>query len=328
MSVREKKKRCYSCSYFAYVNSESLCEDCERKEKKREKGTGDQDEGSPRSTTHDCGRCSVRVKNNDNAMKCDECHCWFHIGCEKVSKALYEVMKENKELMWFCSRCRPQIRRNAQEVQKLRSQNQSLTEELEMEKRENKEIREMLKNLQEENKGLLGRVKALERGWAEKENKIIEKTWEKVEERLEEWEEKKSRRNNIMIFHMKESDKRDGEEREKDDLEACEEIIRESLGLDNIQIEKVLRMGKKVDGKRRALQVRLASEKQKWAVVSKAKALRNERDEEKKKIGISPDLTKREREESLALRRLLHERRAEGGQWKIIRGRVVEVERD
>ena len=63
-------------------------------------------------------------------------------------------------------------------------------------------------------------------------------------------------------------------------------------------------------------------------MVSRAKALKEERDEEKRKIGISPDLTRREREENFALRRLLAERRAEGGHWIIKRGRVVEVERD
>lgn len=40
--------------------------------------------------------------------------------------------------------CRPQVRKNAQEVRKIRFQNQSLTERLESEKNEKKEIKEML----------------------------------------------------------------------------------------------------------------------------------------------------------------------------------------
>ena len=51
-----------------------------------------------------CGICNKSVKKNHNAIQCDSCDFWVHIGCNDLSVAVYEFLKTDSEL-WYCLVC-------------------------------------------------------------------------------------------------------------------------------------------------------------------------------------------------------------------------------
>lgn len=54
-----------------------------------------------------CGKCEVVIEDNP-ALKCDICKVWFHIRCQKVPVAVYNLMVEEedgKQLDWKCTFC-------------------------------------------------------------------------------------------------------------------------------------------------------------------------------------------------------------------------------
>lgn len=149
------------------------------------------------------------------------------------------------------------------------------------------------------------------------EENIIQKTTEKVIEYVKEEEDKTRRKNNLVMYNVPESDKENSLERIDEDVAKCCDIFENSLGLEKEEfgIVKVIRLGKpRSDGRNRnrPMLVKLADEKEKWAVVKKAKNLKNETDVVKRRVGIALDLTVKEREVEGRLRQELYDRRANG----------------
>ena len=288
----ERKKKCSGCYSFAYLDREGKCEDCAKEEA---------EEGADL-----CGKCTRKVGKKDNGLECDECAMWFHIGCEGVALALYKQMQDHKGMLWFCKKCRPKVAKQARELKQLKEEmkglkeeNRELTEDLQKEREENKEMREKISRLQEENREMMKRMKAWEEGWEEKENRIVERAVERIEgNMMGEIEEKMQKKNKVVMFNLKEAENRE----ETRDKEKCEEIIKESLDLYDVKVRQVTRIGKKTEGKTRPILVEMENEKEKWAVVARAKRLREARNPEWRKIGVQPDMTRKEREENKKLR--------------------------
>ena len=116
--------------------------------------------------------------------------------------------------------------------------------------------------------------------------------------------------------------------REKDDTEICKEMFKEELGLDEMTVETVYRLGQPQDGKIRPAIVRFEEERTKWDVIKRGRDMRQAKDQKYREIKIWVDMTRQEREESKALREELRQKREEGGQWIIKHKRVVEVNED
>jgi exonuclease III len=53
---------------------------------------------------HKGGKCSKIVKNNDNAIQCDDCNKWVHSKCEMIDDQTYKLLGESEE-NWYCSIC-------------------------------------------------------------------------------------------------------------------------------------------------------------------------------------------------------------------------------
>ena len=103
----------------------------------------------------------------------------------------------------------------------------------------------------------------------------------------------------------------------------CRKIF-EEIRVNDCRMEQLIRLGKKRDdGKARPLLVRLGSEGEKWAVLSRAKNLRNS-GEPMSKVFVNRDMSREEREKDYRLRAMVAEKRRnrEVG-WKIRRGTLV-----
>lgn len=121
--------------------------------------------------------------------------------------------------------------------------------------------------------------------------------------------------------------------RMEEDKEMCKDVVENSLGLEesDYKIVKVIRLGKKREegAKPRPMLIKLEEEEQKWNIIKNARNLKDEMDLIKKNIGISRDMTVKEREQDFNLRQQLKEkiRMGELGWYiknrELIKGRAV-----
>lgn len=329
----KKKKVCTDCQKFTWVGvTQDKCERCEKQEPEgaaalspmaNKEEEEQQQGGRTRITGKDdnaCYKCKVQFKRGDNAIACDSCKKWFHCGCGKCSINLFNVIKKEKDVLWFCYSCKSGVLNACEEVKKLRE--------------ENKKIRQELKEFKEKNDMLADSIRQMEDKWNEQEKLIVDKAVQESVKRVEEVmeennrkmiekEEREKRRNNLIIFNLPESNKSEGKERIKEDADRCEFIFGGVLQVEEYNFDKIIRLGKKQEGKTRPTLVRMEDEHSKWNLISRNKRLRSDEDEVIKSLVIVPDLTEKQREEEADLKRELKMRRDNGEQCVIKRGRIV-----
>lgn len=79
----------------------------------------------------ECRTCKKAVRESDNGLYCDSCEGWYHAGCEKVNKELYQVLSKYKEHPWFCRKCRPDVKNTISKAKQMEKQNAELKKEVE-----------------------------------------------------------------------------------------------------------------------------------------------------------------------------------------------------
>jgi FtsZ-binding cell division protein ZapB len=252
------------------------------------------------------------VREDQNGMGCDLCEFWYHCGCVKINVEEYKKMKEmGDKISWFCKQCKEETRNTKGENEELKKENEKLKEE-------NNMLKERLTILE-------GRLEEMK---MELKSEIVEEVKIQVMESIKEEEERKKRQKNLVIYRVKESRREQGSEREQDDMQFCQELFKEGIKIENVKIEKVIRLGKvQNDGERerpRPILVKLEESKVKWEILKKARELRNANLEVHRETIIAPDLTPRERERDRELREeLMQKRRCGESGWYIRRGELV-----
>lgn len=328
MSERErrlgtrKKEQCSECGGFTWVNENKRCFSCDQPEpagKDNDAGKEEQAEAKG-GGTNNCGKCKVEVKSTDNGLFCELCRKWFHAGCGKCSLSLYKVLQEEDQQLWFCPECRPGVVQACAQVKRLKEENQTMKQEM-------KELKEKYEDLTKEIKQMDERRKVREEGMVDRAVgeavKRMEMLLAESERQKEEKEDRERRRKNVIIFNLPESNKEQGKDRELDDKQTCEQVFERTLNVGGCKIEKVFRLGKKQDAKVRPTMVKFEDEVSKWQIISKAKYLKEQKDETIKGLIISLDLTLQQREEDYKLRQELKRRREAGEQCIIKRGKIV-----
>ena len=111
-------------------------------------------------------------------------------------------------------------------------------------------------------------------------------------------QDKDGRKLNALIYHVSESDKEEPERRKEDDLKFIADLKVE-LGVEESEISNIVRLGKRSDDitKPRPMKVMFDSEKSKKGFMCKLGNLANAQDNFKK-ISVSHDMTKEEREQN------------------------------
>lgn len=307
-----------------------------RNQSKREDGASES-ESEGESMAEECGKCDKKVCSN--GIQCDDCDVWFHNGCAKISKEQSKVLNEVSGCKWFCGRCKGRQRNLQNENSKLREKYEEVRNRL-----ENFEL--IISSLKDEISKLTNKIG---QGRDETVGITLEEVRNEVREEFKEQHEKEKRKNNIVMYNIKESTKNEYNEKLRDDFETCGEIINKELGMSNIEIVEVTRMGR-VGGTQseadtnteadrdergsrrirpRPILVKLRSPGEKWGVISQGKRLRNSEDESMKNVFIAPDLTKKEREHENKLRDEL-QRKKENGElgWYIKKGELRRNERN
>ena len=163
-------------------------------------------------------------------MECEICQQWYHIKCQGIKKAEYEVIKGGEKknylskLHWYCQTCERMAVNFMRTMTSLHVKQQVLEERINRleEKIEMKANQEEVNQLREEIKTVReGQLQAMEEKQRELEEKVVMKSStnyvskedmkknvsEEIEIRLQEKEAeekaRKDRRNNIIVFGIK-----------------------------------------------------------------------------------------------------------------------------
>lgn len=151
-----------------------------------------------------------------------------------------------------------------------------------------------------------------------------EKQMQEVMTKIEEMEREK-RKKNVVLFNMVESEAENPQNRYREDEEKCLTMFAEELEIQDLKIEKLIRLGKKQEGRNRPLLVKLGAEEERKNILKEASKLRHS--ENFRRVYINRDLTQTEREQEGKLREELRTRRSEEGSHYIIRrGKVIRLE--
>lgn len=274
--ARQKRGKCKRCNLSRNLDDKNWCNEC--------------NQASNPDTFENCVKCKRKVLNEENGLQCDSCLGWYHAGCDQVDIDAYKVLKKSRYI-WCCRGCSPMARENLQTL---------------------KEMKRVTKELQNENAESKALIMKHEERLQKLENKqeLLTQIKEEIKEDLREEEDRKSRKNNLVLYRIPE--KKTEEETTQNDLNTCKKVFTEVLEVREIEITEVKRLGKPTQGKSRPLLVKVSDPETKFTILREAKKLRNARDKEMADISISSDMTRKQREVLFTLRNELKEKRDQG----------------
>ena len=223
-------------------------------------------------------------------MECEICNLWYHIKCQGITKAEYEYIKGGSKkkslskLHWYCLICDRIAVNFMKTMANLHIKHQILEDKVDSleEKIKNKVDKEEVDQLKEEIGSIReGQKHALEEQWKKIEenllnhqkgntvkinkedivsvNDVIEK---KIKEKDVEERTRKDRRNNMVIFGIKECEAMSGKEKQEIDLKEVQKILKDccEVELKQTNVGKVIRMGKYTEGKKRPIIITIGTE--------------------------------------------------------------------
>lgn len=257
-----------------------------------------------------CGRCRKGVSSG---IQCDICDVWYHGGCVELTKKELDFYESAGEgCSWICRKCRENIREVNRRVQKLEDENTTLRDQ-------NRDIMEKLGSLITKIDSM--RDEIVEQVKRDITSGMESQIYNRVKERLDDDAESRKRECNLLIHGMINS--RDDENL---DINSCKNLFGRELGLKGVMVVETIRLKGRNNENADAnshkgipLLVKLKTPGQKWAIISKAKFLRESEVESNRKIRIVPDLTLKEREKDKQLRDTLIRRRENGERDLFIR---------
>ena len=310
---------------------------------------------SSQKNTDICISCDAKVKRNDEGLKCDSCERWFHIACEGVGKAAYKALKDHEELLWLCGGCKKEnitYRNMRKEVEDLVDEKIKKMEEkmyidikekisgeilAEMKAEWMVEVTRLKTDLMQEVTSIKHKLDQIgidisTRPAAREEKVTVEEVKSTVLQEMEEAEDRKRRACNVVIYNIPESTSDETDDRISEDTNWCLEMCEKTLEVEvnREDIDNIIRLGKRTENgedKPRPILLRLKNEKTKWEILGNAKKLRNANSQVIKKIGITKDMTKKEREENSKIRKELKEKQDRGEKgWMIKNGKLTRAE--
>lgn len=122
-----------------------------------------------------------------------------------------------------------------------------------------------------------------------------------VDERNREWNNRRSRELNVVIYNLEEGTLTTEDENKADDKLQLT-MIAEALGIVDLEILNLFRLGKKQNGKTRGLKAILKDKRQRKAILENAKHIKDKVIDKHKRVIITRDLTQIQRDEFKAKR--------------------------
>ena len=248
-----------------------------------------------RKPKYPCLRCRKAVTKNSKSVKCGTCQLWVHTECEKMSDEMYNLLAQQRAIMWFCDSCLASAAKIEQTVK-------TYVEQI-------KEVEKRVAGIEQTVKGIDRRTEKVEEQLKGRDDKLDKKIDKNSEDLCEEMSERELRKNNAILYKVPELEGENVSGRDKYDWDkkTCLNIFKAlNLRFDEDDIKFCKRLGDK--GISRPLILGFFSES------DRNKFLRKSKDLDKtffKEVNAAPDLTKRQREREQRLKREAEKRNEE-----------------
>lgn len=259
-------------------------------------------------------RACPKLIGKENAVRCTQCKGWLHHKCTGLSKHEYEFLcnTPTTKLLFSCVKCFSDPTSPAPNQEQLNN-----------EARFDK-IEKMCQSFGEQSKEIFELLSAKKDDQKEEKKKENIQVSLSVQEAVREEHDKDEKKNNLILFNLPEFV---GNEEDNDDILKVKEVLGFVKGIPIVDIldsSTVTRLGRKKEDpeeKPRAIRIAFGIPARKMDILRNAYKLANHDDF--RKLGLSMDMTKKERDAEYILRGELLRRRAAGEDIKISRGKIV-----
>jgi len=252
----------------------------------------------------------------DCGMQCDLCRFWFHARCTDATKTLIEFLNSDEgqksSIHWYCRACESGSRKLFEQMVKFDGRLSIVEKHLcdlgdkvdsLIARPISSDVEKSLNDLNEKVSSLMTRPSSSDVG-ASIQAQSLSQISREIEDR-------NRRKCNIIVYGLKEGE---------------EKIVDEILSKIGDKVEKAdepVWLGKTKSGtSTKPLLVKLKTEKDKWNVITKARAITKEHYHG---VFLNPDLSKTERIEQGLLRKELKSRRGRGEEVRIKNGSIIPI---
>lgn len=247
----------------------------------------------PPKKRNSCSTCDKDVGNNDKALGCSICENWYHIKCERVTIDDYEFLKKSdNSIQWYCKSCKgaslklfKMITMMHKRQDDMDNKMDSLTQDVGNCLAQIGDNKSALNNLKDDLTDLKDTLPIIV------SRRVVSVIQDKVEE--------DKREDNLIFFNVPESESIEVDE------EFILELCKESLGVNDIQINEASRLGPKPksnNDKARIVKVMIKNKESRSNILKNAYKLKDAKKDTHKKVGIGRDLTRSQREHNKLLR--------------------------
>ena len=266
-----------------------------------------------------CPHCNKEVREGMKAVSCESCGEWYHDKCIDLTGRDYTLIKR-RNITWRCNSCI----------------NKKISPGKASDVNAGTGLERQLASIAATMTNLLDRMDSIEGRTAGPTKEVVEEmVSSKVDEAMEEAMRKIRNEKNLIVVNIPESAKDSPKDREKEDRDKMEVLLRKILPeaeKDELKISDQFRLGERNKSKRPRL-IKLQMEK----TSTKSKILKEYYNVINRKEGreiplndrvfFNKDQTKKERETDIKMKEELHRRREEGEKDLVIRGgRIIKDE--
>ena len=281
-----------------------------------------------------CSECSLPA--GEDALTCNQCDEKQHKECANITDELYEaIMKGPKNIVFVCDACSETQGRDDKRLQALELKVDKLTKDHNKTNKETSGIKDIITALQKQNETMQQQNAAIQ-----KQNDLILKLFDNfkpdklesnIKAHVNEISDRKfdsdQRKNNLIVFRLKEQEE-DEAENDLRDIKKLIETIDPEMDASTLNTKNVIRLGTKkahTDLTKtkpvRPIKVTFQNHNQKMNILRNAKNLKDH--PTFGKVGVQMDMTKSEQQAHRLLTDELKKRRDEGESVMIFDGRVI-----
>ncbi len=192
---------------------------------------------SPSNLFNTCVRCDNEINTGSAFLECNGCKLNFCLRCTGLSRSVYNCISSGEldEFQWACTSCKttaPTLENINSVLMDIKCQQETRMTHIEdrMDRLEIRNTEHIDNHLTQSKKEIISELK-----------KDINKL---VDDRSNEMSDRKSREPNLVVFNLEEGNSDTNEINKEHDIVAMKEIVNK-LGLENLEIITLFRLGKK-----------------------------------------------------------------------------------
>ena len=172
-----------------------------------------------------CSKCDGVIHDLIKALQCEFCAEWVCLHCSGMPEPVYDAIIDNHipNFIWTCDRCVNAV----PTIKNLASMLQGVKNEQEGSRKQMNELNQRVERLEES-------IDA------------------KVHAAIDDYREREARKCNVILHNIPEPTAEQADGRKLEDNEQVSDMFRSGLELDQVQIQSIVRLGKRIDGKTRA----------------------------------------------------------------------------